>query len=93
MKYCIKLGNETYPISEEEMPKVVEAMSTKSIVILKSGVFHGSYINAIVKDIHAEKGWSYGYIPNGSDGLSRKSYVTEIPKTIGEIINKKLLKS
>lgn len=78
MKYVIKFGRETYPISEDEIPKVIRAMDEKMIVVLKSGVFSGAFISAIVKDIHGEKGWNYGYIPQGGDNLSRADYITTI---------------
>lgn len=92
MKYAIKFANDTYPISEEEIPKIIKAMDEKMIVVLKCGVFSGAFISGIVRDIHGERGWNYGYSPRGEDSLSRKDYVTNI----GEVLklsegNKNLL--
>ena len=89
VKYCIKVGNETFPIAEDEMPKIVEAMSTKSIVILKCGVIHGSFIRGIVRDIHGERFWNYGYMPRGEDRIQRKDYLTDIPANIGKLLESK----
>lgn len=82
MKYVIKFGKETYPISEEEIPKIIKAMDEKLIVVLKAGVFSGAFISAIVKDIHGDKGWNYGYIPKGEDKLTRGDYITEVGKIL-----------
>ena len=89
MKYCISTTNGRYPISEEEVPKVIMAMDKKGVVVLKSGVFSGAFISEITRDIHAEKGYNYGYTFKGDDGIDRKSYVTEIPEEMKEY--KKLL--
>ena len=82
MKYVIKFGRETYPISEDEIPKIIEAMDKKLIVVIKSGIFSGAFISAIVKDIHSERGWSYGYIPKGEDNVSRSDYITDVQKRL-----------
>jgi hypothetical protein len=78
MKYIIKFGKDSYPIAEDEIPKIIKAMDEKLIVVLKSGVFSGAFISAIVKDIHAENGWNYGYEPRGEDKISRGDYATDI---------------
>lgn len=83
MKYIMKFNGESYPISEEEIPKIMQAMESRAIVILRCGVFHGMFIRGIVRDIHADKGWNYGYKPQGGDGLARKDFVTELPERIG----------
>lgn len=78
MKYCIQFRDEKLPISDEEIPKVMEAMASKNIVVLKCGVINGAFISAIVKDLHAEKGYNYGYKFKGEDSINRKSYITDI---------------
>lgn len=82
MKYCIQFRDEKLPISEEEIPKVLEAMANKNIVVLKCGVVNGAFISAILKDIHAEYGFNYGYKFQGSDNISRKSYLTDLEEKL-----------
>ena len=92
MKYCMKFDRDTYPISEEEIPKIIRAMDEKLIVVLKCGVFSGSYIKGVVKDIHGVNGWNYGYIPKGEDNLKRGDYVTDIVDVLKlSELNNKLL--
>lgn len=94
MKYVIKFGRDTYPITEEEIPKVIKAMDEKLIVVLKSGIFAGAFISAIVRDVHGEQGWNYGYIPKGEDKLSRRDYVTDLAEilSLSKNDNPKLIK-
>ncbi len=82
MKYCIKFGNEKLPISEEEVPKVIQAMNEKKIVMLKVGVINGAFIHGIIKDIHGENGWNYGYQITGGDNVKRTDYLTDIKDII-----------
>lgn len=77
MKYSIKVGKDTYPINQDEVPKVIKAMDEKKIVLLKSGVFNGFNISAIIRDIHSERGWNYNYSPTAEDKLSRKDYIVD----------------
>ena len=84
MKYVIKTTTSTLPISEEEVPKVIMAMDKKGIVVLKSGVVNGAFIASIERDIHAERGFNYGYTLRGEDGVGRKDYITEIPEKLQE---------
>lgn len=88
-KFCIKFGNETYPIENEEIAKVMRAMETKSIVVLKCGIMHGAFIRGIVRDMHAERGWYYGYRPTGADGITPKSYAIELPQTVGKLLEQR----
>lgn len=78
MKYCIQFRDDKLPISEEEIPKVMEAMANKEIVVLHCGVINGAFISGIVKDLHAEKGYNYGYKFKGEDNITRASFVTDI---------------
>lgn len=80
----MKFNGESYPISEDEIPKIIKAMEKKAVVILRCGVFHGMFIRGVVRDIHAERGWNYGYKPQEGDGIKRSDYVTELPERIGE---------
>ncbi len=89
MKYCIKTTTGQYPISEEEIPKILLAMDKKGIVVLKTGIFNGAFISEIVRDIHAEKGFNHGYKISGEDGITRKDYITDISEKIEDY--KKLL--
>lgn len=87
MKYIVKTTNSILPISEEELPKVIKAMDMKGIVILKAGVVSGAFISSVERDIHAEKGFNYGYVLTGEDGISRKDYITDIPEKMAEYKN------
>lgn len=84
MKYVIHTTTSTLPISEEEVVKCIKAMDTKGIVVLKAGVVNGAFISEIVRDIHAEKGFNYGYKFKGDDGIGRKDYITEVPEMMKE---------
>lgn len=89
MKYVIHTTTSTLPIAEDEVVKCIKAMDTKGIVVLKAGVVNGAFISSIERDVHAEKGFNYGYKFRGEDGVGRKDYITEVPEMIGEY--KKLL--
>lgn len=89
MKYVIHTTTSTLPIAEDEVVKCIKAMDTKGIVILKAGVVNGAFISSIERDIHAEKGFNYGYKFRGEDGITRATHVTEIPEMMKEY--KKLL--
>lgn len=78
MKYIIKTTHGVLPITEAEIPKCIKAMDTKGIVILKAGVVNGAFIASIERDLHAEKGYNYGYVFKGEDGITRGDYETEI---------------
>ena len=82
MRYAIKVSNETYPITQDEVPKVLEAMATNSIVILKTGAFKGNFISSIVRDIHGEKGYNYFYRLQGGDEIRLGDMETDIPKQL-----------
>lgn len=82
MRYAIKVGNETYPIMNSEVKKVVEAMATKSIVVLKSGIFRGSFISSIVRDIHAERGYNYHYRLTGADEVGLHDIETDLDEEL-----------
>ncbi len=85
MKYCIKTTNGILPISEDEVLKVVEAMDKKKIVVLKAGIVNGAFISEMVRDIHAEKGYNYGYKFQAEDRITRKDYITDIKEVIQKI--------
>lgn len=85
MKYIIQFRDTRLPISEEEVPKVIQAMNEKKIVMLKCGVIHGSFISAILKDINGEKGYSAGF--DASKELKRKDYICDFSDVM-ESINK-----
>lgn len=97
MKYVLKTTHSTLPISEDEVVKCIKAMDTKGIVVLKSGVVNGAFIASIEKDLHAERGYNYGYTFRGEDGITRKDYITNISDKIEdykkELGNTKLLNS
>ena len=85
MKYCIKTTNGTIPISEDEVKKVIEAMDKKGIVVLKAGIVNGAFISELVRDIHAEKGYNYGYRFQQEDHITRKNYLTDIKDVVAKI--------
>lgn len=86
MKYCIKTTGGQYPILEKEIKAVLEAMEKKKIVVLQTGIFNGAFISEIVRDIHGERGWDYGYKIQGGDRISWESYKTELPERVGELL-------
>ncbi len=86
MKYCIRTTNGTLPISEDEVEKVVKAMDKKAIVVLKAGIVNGAFISEVVRDIHAEKGYNYGYKFQAEDGIKRESYITDIKEITSKMI-------
>lgn len=92
MKYSIDYQNRQLPIAEDEIPKIVDAMQNKAIVVLKCGILNGAFISGITKDLHAEFGYNYGYKFKGEDNLTRASFVTDLPEKIkelrGEVIKK-----
>lgn len=85
MKYCIKTTNGTLPISEDEVPKVIRAMDKKGVVVLQAGIVNGAFIMSIERDIHAEKGFNYGYRFQAEDHISRKDYLTDIKDIIAKM--------
>lgn len=90
MKYCIKTTTGIIPISEDEIPKILVAMDKKGIVVLSAGVVNGSFIISIERDLHAEKGFNYGYCFKGEDGIKRKDYLTDIKVIIKELDVRKI---
>lgn len=91
MKYCIQFRDKMLPISEEEVPKVIQAMDEKKIVMLKCGIINGAFISAITRDIHAERGYSYGY--NIERETTRKDYVCEFENILTNINKNKMIGS
>lgn len=89
MKYLIKVGNETLPISDSEIMKVISAMKSKSLVVIKAGLINGSFIQAITKDVAGEKGYNWGYKITSSDNISRSDFITDIPEKLLEDGNNK----
>jgi hypothetical protein len=87
MKYAIKVGSDIYPINEDEVSKVMEAMATKSLVMLSCGFFTASFIQGIVRDLHGEKGYNYFYKLTGGDEITQKDFQTQLGNYFG---NKKL---
>ena len=94
MKYCIKFGSDILPISEDEIEKVLKAMATKSIVVLKCGILNGFNIGGILRDVHAERGFHYGHKFTGEDRVDRKDFIMELPDDLKKALgnDKKLLK-
>ena len=87
MRYCIKFGERYYPIKPSEIEKVIRGMSEKSIVVLTCGVFNGAYIQGIIKDIWAEKGYNYGHKFLGDDGLRLTDFITDLPEKISKSLS------
>ena len=85
MKYCIKTTNGTLPISEDEIEKVAKAMDKKMIVVLQAGIVNGAFISEVVRDLHAEKEFNYGYKFQGDDHITRKDYITDIKDIIKKL--------
>lgn len=84
MKYAIKFADETLPIEEDEVKKVVQAMQTKSIVVLKCGVINGFHIRGIIRDLHGERGFYRGYQIQGSDQITNEDMKTNLPEVLSE---------
>lgn len=92
MKYIVHFRDEKLPISEEEVPKVMKAMETKALVILRCGILNGAFISGITKDINAEMGWNVGYKFKGEDNITRKAYITDLPEKIAELYGGEVIK-
>jgi hypothetical protein len=89
MKYCIKVGLDRFPIEIQEIPKIIQGMADNSVLVLGSGVFSGKSINAIIRDLHAERGLNYHYQLTGADGFSASDIKVNIPELLA---NNNLLK-
>ena len=55
--WLLKTSKSEIPIDEDEIEKVVNALRTGSIGILKAGVFNPSFFDSIVRDYIREKGF------------------------------------
>ncbi len=85
MKYAIQFRDKTLPITEDEVPKVVQAMDEKRIVVLQCGILNGAFISGIVRDLHGERGYKYGFDISGE--TSRKDYICDFGNALKAIEN------
>ena len=53
--YKIKVGIEEYPVSETDLPRIVQAMKSNNMVQLEYGLFRGNAILAVVRDLEKER--------------------------------------
>ena len=53
--YKIKVGIEEYPVSETDLPRIVQAMKSNDMVQLEYGLFRGNAILAVVRDLDRER--------------------------------------
>lgn len=53
--YKIKVGIEEFPVKEEDITRIVDAMKSGNLVKLDCGVFRGQSIIAVCEDIEKQK--------------------------------------
>ena len=76
--YVQQFSGKNVPIKEEEVSKVIEAMETGAIVVLRCGVLKGSAISGILRDMEAE----HGFIGKEDEQLPRKAFRTDLPEIL-----------
>ncbi len=59
--YVVKTTTGMIPIDEDELEKVVLAMSDGSIAFCRQGIIKGAFVSEIVEDIWRKKGVYYSY--------------------------------
>lgn len=61
-KYCFKVvmsSGADIPIDEEERAKVIAAIESDSVCVLKQGVINPRHFVSLVRDYDREQGWDY----------------------------------
>jgi len=59
--YAVMTTTGIIPIDEDELEKVVLAMSDGSIAFCRQGIIKGSFVSEIVEDVWRKKGVYYSY--------------------------------
>lgn len=71
MKYFkVKLGygkDDFGIIDETEVEKVISAISTGKMAVLKEGIISGNHIISVLPFFNIEMGWNLDYQPTGED--------------------------
>ena len=61
ISYLVKTTTGMIPIDEDELEKVVTAMSKGSIAFCRQGIIKGAFISEVVEDVWRKKGVYYSY--------------------------------
>lgn len=81
--YIVKTTTGMTPIDEDELEKVVKAMSDGSIAFCRQGIIKGAFISEVVEDVWRKIGVKYSY--DISKELMPKRIESKLPDLFPEL--------